>query len=61
MNQDTTSIMEGGDFNLFKLHPTIHPSIQWRYSPNRTWPPLLRLRNNNVLLCEVVSLTTNPR
>jgi hypothetical protein len=25
------------------------------------WPPLLRFRNNNVLRCEVVSLTTNPR
>jgi hypothetical protein len=25
------------------------------------WPPLLRFHNNNVLRCEVVSLTTNPR
>jgi hypothetical protein len=24
------------------------------------WPPLLRFHNNNVLRCEVVSLTTNP-
>jgi hypothetical protein len=25
------------------------------------WPPVLRFHNNNVLRCEVVSLTTNPR
>jgi hypothetical protein len=25
------------------------------------WPPLLRFHNSNVLRCEVVSLTTNPR
>jgi hypothetical protein len=24
------------------------------------WPPLLRFHNNDVLRCEVVSLTTNP-
>jgi hypothetical protein len=48
---------------------SIHPSIQWRYSPNRTLAfskhslprHLLRFRNNDVLRCGVVSLTTNPR
>jgi hypothetical protein len=35
-----------------------HPSIQSKIGP---WPPLLTFHNNNVLRCEVVSLTTNPR
>jgi hypothetical protein len=38
----------------------IHPSngVTAQIGP---WPPLLRFHNNNVLRCEVVSLTTNPR
>jgi hypothetical protein len=46
-----------------------YPSIQWRYSPDRALASskdslprhLLRFRNNEVLRCEVVNLTTNPR
>jgi hypothetical protein len=37
----------------------IHPS-NGATAQIRPWPPLLRFRNNNVLRCEVVSLTTNP-
>jgi hypothetical protein len=41
---------------LCKIHPSNGAAAQ--IVP---WPSLLRFRNNNVLRCEVVSLTTNPR
>jgi hypothetical protein len=41
---------------IWSIHPSNGATDQ--ISP---WPPLLRLRNNNVLRCKVVSLTTNPR
>jgi hypothetical protein len=48
-------------FTFFKilLATFIHPSngATVQIGP---WPPLLRFHNNNVLWCEVVSLTTNP-
>jgi hypothetical protein len=55
--------------NSRSLHKQDPSSIQWRYSPNRVLTSskdslprhLLRSRNNEVLQCEVVSLTTNPR
>jgi hypothetical protein len=39
--------------------PSIHPS-NGAITQIGPWPRLLRLRNNNILWCEVVSLTTNP-
>jgi hypothetical protein len=39
---------------------SIHPS-KGATAQIGPWPPLLRFHNNNVLRCEVVSLTTNPR
>jgi hypothetical protein len=42
--------------NIIAIHPSNGATAQ--IGP---WPPLLRFHNNNVLRCEVVSLTTNPR
>jgi hypothetical protein len=42
------------------LEKSIHPS-NGATAQIGTWPPILRFHNNNVLRCEVVSLTTNPR
>jgi hypothetical protein len=44
-----------------KLHcnKTFHPS-NGATAQIGPWSPLLRIPNNNVLRCEVVSLATNP-
>jgi hypothetical protein len=47
-------------FALKIHHPSIHPS-NGATAQIGPWPPLLRFHNNNVLRCEIVSLTTNPR
>jgi hypothetical protein len=44
----------------YTVHPSIHPS-NGATAQIGPWPPLLRLHNKNVLRCEAVNLTTNPR
>jgi hypothetical protein len=55
----TKCFRQGGDIIKGDLHISIHPSsgATPQIGP---WPSLLRF-DNNVLRCEVVSLTTNPR
>jgi hypothetical protein len=46
--------------HVWPIHPSIYPT-NGATAQIGPWPPLLRFRNNNVLRCELVSLTTNPR
>jgi hypothetical protein len=43
-----------------RLEVLVHPS-NGATAQIGPWPLLLRFNNNNVLRCEVVCLTTNPR
>jgi hypothetical protein len=46
--------------NIFGPYQLFYPS-NGATAQIEPWPPLLRFPNNNVLRCEVDSLTTNPR
>jgi hypothetical protein len=50
------TVYNGQNKYFYSIHPSNGATAQ--IGP---WPPLLRFHNNNVLWCEVVSLTTNPR
>jgi hypothetical protein len=60
MDQKNIFVSYQLDFYCHVNNNAFHPSND-ATAQIGPWPPLLRFSNNNVLRCEVVSVTTNPR